>query len=246
MGLSPAKTEYVLNQSTGSLYGDLAGTAENTINGRFNRQTSPLTRPFATRSLYQRSTGEFYDAHRAMESTVTTNKFLELDNEQSQSEAERLRQMDRYKDVISSIRKQATAEKDYDKKLDMDRWGVGMADYALGKPERESYPNPLHKDAKVPAWLDKTRDAFALSLIHSMTTDPSIKANIRAGKADELPAKQAKADMQEEWAVGEAKRLGYSLKDLSKLLIDSEIKRGMRPSPHKLGKLGIAWNKERD
>jgi hypothetical protein len=241
-GLSPAKTEYLLNQASGTMYSDVVGTGEKALTGNLDRQTFPIIRRQMTKGLYQRSTSEFYDQHRDIEGKVATATHIRPPKaplgDQEKIDAEHLRQMDRYKDVISAIRKSAVTGGSFDAKLKLEAYAVGMADYALGKPERQSFPNPLkNSDKDVPKEVAEVRQKFVLSLAHSITSNPSPKGIRTKEQADKFPERLDASRVQREWAAQEFKRLGYTPADVARIVITENAKKGMRVTPQSVGEL---------
>lgn len=244
-GLSPAKTEYLLNQATGTMYSDVVGTTEKAATGTLDRQTFPIIRRQMTKGLYQRSTSEFYDQHRDIAGKVATAKHIGLEDDQTKLDAEHLRQLDRYKGVISAIRKSSAASRgSFDDKLKLEKYAVGMADYALGKTERDSFPNPL-KNTKtvVPSEVADERKKFVLSLAHAITSNPSVKAIRTKEQANKFPARLDAAKVQREWAAGELKRLGYSVADVARIVLAENAKKGMKTAPETIGELVVGMSR---
>lgn len=239
LGMSPTKTEYLADQYTGGQYTGIGGFIQNAANDKLSLQNSPLSR-FQTRSLYQRSIGEFYDQFNATQQTVASDKFLNADR--TSADESRLTQLTRYKKVLTELRKSTANSVSTDEKLKIDVYAVGLADYVLGKEPRESYPNPLAKsDKKVPHVVAEARDTYLASLGNELLAKSTTSPQTLLGEYEKLvKTKQVKprnqmppqefikvmADLAMEhvvevqakqtWARGELERLGYTQLDALK------------------------------
>jgi hypothetical protein len=225
LGLSPAKTEYVLDQLTGGQYSGITGFIERSTQGDLSMRDSPIGRNL-TRGLYQRSISEFYDQYNAVRMTVGSDKFLHPDREPM--DQARLSQLNRYKDVLTDLRKETLKTKGIDNKLNIDRYAVGMADYVLGKESRDSYPNPLAFTTNiVPPVVRQLREDYVATLAKQIISTP------KRGKVedpDRFFTRKDKDELESEWAAVELERLGYSPVDVEVILMGKLTDKGQKLS----------------
>ncbi|MHB1950109.1 MAG: LPD38 domain-containing protein [Acidiferrobacteraceae bacterium] len=250
LGLSPAKTEYLLKQTTGPLFGDVVPLVETgyrhfSEGTPINWRDMPIIRRQAAHGLYQRSIEEFRDLHQALKEDVATAKHEKWDTPETRNNALKFEQVERYRDAMNDLRKAGNEEKDFEKKLDLDRYSVGIADYALGKEARESYPNPLLKGAKdLPEPVEKIRKQFVLQLAERITRQPSISAARTPEKREEFPAKKEHAEAESVFASQELKRLGYSFYDVRGIVLEHARKNARKLSPQTTAELARALRDE--
>lgn len=242
-GLSPVQIEYILDQQTGSAYSDYVGFfGERLPQGKLDPHTAPVLRRFTFKSLHQRSINEFYDDYEKVKGRAKTAK--KLGQEDTEAELQ-LKQMDRYKGALSDMRKVLRTATTTKEKLVGERYLVGIADYANGQEQRESFPNPLRKDAKdLPEAVQKIRQQFVLSLAQSIAAEPSPKSIRSPEDLKTFKERAARDDVQDRWAVGELKRLGYSQQDVMQEFIKASVSKGRKPSPVALGRVVAEMGKK--
>jgi len=236
VGLSPSQTEYILNQYSGTMYTEYVGAIEraaqrkeqNILAKGAQTLAEAFTRKFETRGLYQRAIKDFYDQYGELETNVATAKHEGWSNDENEA---RLRQMTRYKEVLTKLRKQALKLSTNEEKLELGAYSVGLADYALGNPPRKSYPNPLSKETErdVTYIDDKTGERKSLrkeyigTLGHALTASPERKLGEPIPKFVER-FKEAAIDRK--WAAQELKRLGFRTPEVENTLERRAARRG--------------------
>lgn len=224
-GLSPIQIDYIADQWTGGSYGTIVGTGENIGRGEVRPESAPLVKGFLMRSDHQQTVHNFYQQFSELTGAVATDKYLNPDKPDAVKIAQ-LQQWTRYKGVLAAIWK---ADKDatIDERRDMERYAIGLADYALGNPERARYPNPLRKDEKVPAAIEEARADYVGKLMQALTASPQRKP---AEQFVKFRDRFMQASIERKWAASELRRLGYKPMDVTMAASKRAMKQGHRVS----------------
>lgn len=247
VGLSPAQTEYVLGQWTGGSYNEWTGLVERGAQGQFEPSLAPIARRFTYRALYQKAIGDFYDEERALIGNVATAKQLGAEDDGDKA---RLQQMRRYHTALGDIRKVIKSPDEsleignkvrvkgnltHEQKVDLERWSVGLADYALGNEPRENYHNPLaNTKADVPEAVKAVRDEYVNRLGHALTETVKRKPT---ETFDDFRDRFKLAADERKWAALELSRLGYKPIDVARAMDSQLRKRGHHLSIHSVAEV---------
>jgi hypothetical protein len=208
LGLSPAQTEYLLNQWTGGAYTSVVGTIEGAAQRQLPGEAVPGLRRFVVRSDYQRQIRDFYDRQRELSQSVADAKFLESPDAAQES---RLRQFNRKARVLSSVFKAMRAADNPDDRRTIERHAVGLAAFALGETERDLYPNPLSKSATLPPSMEKIRTDYLRNAAEFLSED---KARNKMETKEEFEAREKAHRAEQNWVVHELVRLGYDMEEM--------------------------------
>lgn len=225
LGLSPIQIDYIADQWTGGGYSQLTGLGEAAVKGDLRADSAPVTKRFLMRSDHQQTVHNFYEQYGELTAAVATDKYLSPDKPDAVKVAQ-LQQWTRYKSVLADIWK---ADKDatIDERRDMERYAIGLSDYALGNPERARYPNPLRKDEKLPGPIEEARADYVGKLYNALTASPARKPGEAFPKFRD---RFMQASIERKWAAAELKRLDYKPMDVAMTANKKLLKQGHRLS----------------
>jgi hypothetical protein len=211
-GLSPIQVDYLADQWTGGGYTQVVNTVEGLAKGDLRLETAPVFKRFLLRSDHQQTVKNFYDAYEELKGAVATAKFLNPDTKRPDAIRQaQLQQWTRYRKALGEIWG-SSAGATPEEQRELERYAVGMADYALGQPARKHYPNPLEKtDKPVPAVIEQIREEYIAALGHAMTSNPQPQ---RGEAFLKYKDRFLQAGIERKWAAEELRRLGYKPIDI--------------------------------
>ena len=220
VGVSPAKLEHWVQGQTGGLFRAVVKPSEMvTYGSEFTTADVPGVGGFVFRRDFAKSVNEFY---KKLSRTGQEYNSARQNGSLTADLAEKYRRLREYAGWISKIRKQVKDVANRDARFHREKYIVGLARHALGKPELKRYPNPL-PDRTVPAEVrdvvsgDKQIAAKAAVLARQK---PYIRDVVREAREkgvksiDLLHAKRQELEAKKQAAAKWLKERGLQLKPI--------------------------------
>jgi hypothetical protein len=137
-GVSPARLEHFVNESSGGLYDKVERPIEHLGSGQVETSDLPVINAFTIRKDYAKSIDEFYARKTELEQSVASAKA----KGEEPTDAPELAKFTKYADAMKKLRKSIAGVQGREDRFAAEKYIIGLARAALGKEPLARYPTP--------------------------------------------------------------------------------------------------------